>query len=364
MIATELGRYMTRDDMAALQERAKRSPGGGMPPRKSLEQGAATTVWAATDPDLDDQGGTYLADCQVTDQHAPWARDPEGAARLWALSENLVGEKFPLEENSGSRADTRATGQASVRAGISTKWGDQVATRKKSWIARVGVITVVAVLAAMVAPGVARGAPSVRGFSDGTITVAGIGIAAQFDPGASIGAQARFKRANDNNEVKGIKIDYKEFADDQQDPAKSLTESRRLVTQVGVFAIVPDLSDTNAGAYFNQQHVPYFGWAFDDTYCSPKPTTALYGFGFNGCLVPATPKKMPGIGANQLYDIVSKKTGKKDPTSPSSRPTRRRVVTPPGSRPRRTQVRASRSSTPRARSRRRRWPTTRPTCRL
>ncbi len=96
MIATELGRYMTRDDMAALQERAKRSPGGGMPPRKSLEQGAATTVWAATDPDLDDQGGTYLADCQVTDQHAPWARDRESAVRLWALSENLVGEQFPL----------------------------------------------------------------------------------------------------------------------------------------------------------------------------------------------------------------------------------------------------------------------------
>lgn len=172
----------------------------------------------------------------------------------------------------------------------------------------------VAVLAGMVAPGVARGAPSVRGLSGGTITVAGIGIAAQFDPGASIGAQARFKRANDDNEVKGIKIEYKEFADDQQDPAKSLTESRRLVTQVGVFAIVPDLSDTNAGAYLNQQHVPYFGWAFDDTYCSRKPTTALYGFGFNGCLVPSNPLRMPAIGANQLYDIVSKKTGKKSPT--------------------------------------------------
>ena len=47
-------------------------------------------------PDLDDQGGTYLADCQVTDQHAPWARDRESAARLWALSEKLVGEEFPL----------------------------------------------------------------------------------------------------------------------------------------------------------------------------------------------------------------------------------------------------------------------------
>ncbi len=96
MISTELGRYMTRDDMAALQERAKRGPSGGMPPRKSLEQGAATSVYAATAAGLDEQGGTYLADCQVTDQHAPWARDRESAARLWALSEKLVGQEFPL----------------------------------------------------------------------------------------------------------------------------------------------------------------------------------------------------------------------------------------------------------------------------
>jgi hypothetical protein len=96
MIATELGRYMTRDDVAALQERARRGSSGGMPPRKTLEQGAATTVWAATAPELDARGGTYLADCRVSDQHAPWARDPESATRLWALSEALVGETFPL----------------------------------------------------------------------------------------------------------------------------------------------------------------------------------------------------------------------------------------------------------------------------
>jgi hypothetical protein len=54
-------------------------------------------VWAATAPGLEEQGGTYLADCQVTDQHAPWARDPESARRLWALSEDLVGAQFPLD---------------------------------------------------------------------------------------------------------------------------------------------------------------------------------------------------------------------------------------------------------------------------
>ena len=96
MISTELGRYMTKDDFAALMERAKAAPSGGMPPRKTVEQGAATSVWAATAPELVDEGGTYLADCEVTDQHAPWARDPESAERLWALTEDLVHQEFPL----------------------------------------------------------------------------------------------------------------------------------------------------------------------------------------------------------------------------------------------------------------------------
>ena len=94
MIATELGRHMTKDDFAALKERAKSAPSGGLPPYKTVEQGAATSVYAATAPELDTQGGTYLADAEVTDQHAPWARDPDSARRLWTLSEELVGQTF------------------------------------------------------------------------------------------------------------------------------------------------------------------------------------------------------------------------------------------------------------------------------
>ena len=77
MIATELGRHMTKDDFRALMDRAKAAPSG-------------------TAAELDDQGGTYLADAEVTDQHAPWARDPESAARLWTLSEQMVGQTFPF----------------------------------------------------------------------------------------------------------------------------------------------------------------------------------------------------------------------------------------------------------------------------
>lgn len=94
MIATELGRHMTKDDFAALAARARSGPSGGLPPYKTVEQGAATSVYAAVAPELDTQGGSYLADAEVTDQHAPWARDPESASRLWTLTEHLVGQEF------------------------------------------------------------------------------------------------------------------------------------------------------------------------------------------------------------------------------------------------------------------------------
>jgi NAD(P)-dependent dehydrogenase (short-subunit alcohol dehydrogenase family) len=95
MIATELGRHMTRDDYRAISERAKRSPSGGLPQRKSIEAGAATSVWAATSDEVRTQGGVYCEDCAVSDQHAPWALDADSARRLWALSESLVGQSFP-----------------------------------------------------------------------------------------------------------------------------------------------------------------------------------------------------------------------------------------------------------------------------
>ena len=70
---------------------------------KSPEQGAATSVWAATSPQLDGLGGVYCEDCDVsapTDVESPFARflgvdahaiDPDEAARLWTLSAELTG---------------------------------------------------------------------------------------------------------------------------------------------------------------------------------------------------------------------------------------------------------------------------------
>jgi NAD(P)-dependent dehydrogenase (short-subunit alcohol dehydrogenase family) len=99
-IVTELGRHLNADDIAQLRARA--SEGFRW---KSVEAGAATSVWAATAPELEGQGGLYLEDCHVAkpkssaddaDGYAPWAVDPDAAARLWSASETFVGERFAL----------------------------------------------------------------------------------------------------------------------------------------------------------------------------------------------------------------------------------------------------------------------------
>jgi branched-chain amino acid transport system substrate-binding protein len=153
---------------------------------------------------------------------------------------------------------------------------------------------------------------SSRGFDGTTIKVAGIGGAANFAD-ADVGAKARFQRFNDTDELEGIQIDYTEFADDRQDPATATSEVRRLVTQEQVFALVPDLSAVNPGDYLNQQHVPYVGMAYDNTYCTQEPDDSIYGFGYNGCLVPTDPPVMPDSYRN-LYDYVKEQTGEDEPS--------------------------------------------------
>lgn len=99
VIMTELARHMQPDDMKTLESRA---PAGGLR-FKPVEAGAATSVWAATTPELEGRGGLYLEDCHVAKPadetggeggYAAWAVDPDAAVRLWALSEEHVGERF------------------------------------------------------------------------------------------------------------------------------------------------------------------------------------------------------------------------------------------------------------------------------
>jgi NAD(P)-dependent dehydrogenase (short-subunit alcohol dehydrogenase family) len=99
IITTGLARHMDGDTMNKLMEMG----GATFDPSnvKSEAQGAATTVWAATDLSLRAHGGAYLADCQLA-QAAADATDPDIARQLWDLSEHLVaavstGATSPLE---------------------------------------------------------------------------------------------------------------------------------------------------------------------------------------------------------------------------------------------------------------------------
>jgi NAD(P)-dependent dehydrogenase (short-subunit alcohol dehydrogenase family) len=100
-IMTELGRHLVPDDIAFLQGRG----GGGGLQFKTVEAGSATSVFAATAPELEGRGGLYLEDCGVaavndaSDATAgvrSYAIDPTRAERLWALSEQLVGERLAV----------------------------------------------------------------------------------------------------------------------------------------------------------------------------------------------------------------------------------------------------------------------------
>ncbi len=104
-IVTNLGRHLTEDDIAALRKRMEDNAaqsgkqGGGF---KTVEAGAATTCFAATAPEVEGKGGVYLEDCRVAqvDDDSPadgvrsYAVDPANAEKLWALSEETVGQTF------------------------------------------------------------------------------------------------------------------------------------------------------------------------------------------------------------------------------------------------------------------------------
>ncbi len=100
VIFTDLARHLQSEDMERLR---KRNPGGKMR-FKTVEAGAATSVFAATAPELEGRGGLYLEDCHVaalndaenaTDGVRSYALAPDNARRLWEVSERLVAQTFP-----------------------------------------------------------------------------------------------------------------------------------------------------------------------------------------------------------------------------------------------------------------------------
>src|SRR3954447_3598056 len=100
-IMTPLQRHLSRDEMMAA---GWMDEDGHADDRfKTPEQGASTSTWAATSPRLAGMGGVYCENCDIakpTDPDSPTARiegvdahaiDPDGAARLWAVSAELTG---------------------------------------------------------------------------------------------------------------------------------------------------------------------------------------------------------------------------------------------------------------------------------
>lgn len=108
-IVTNLGRHLSEEDVTTLRTRLQKAAeaagkeGGTSATFKTLEQGAATTCWAATSDDVLEHGGAYCEDCHVApvDDESPvagvrsYAVDPETAEKLWVLSEEFVADRFP-----------------------------------------------------------------------------------------------------------------------------------------------------------------------------------------------------------------------------------------------------------------------------
>jgi NAD(P)-dependent dehydrogenase (short-subunit alcohol dehydrogenase family) len=96
-VPTELSRSIPEDELRAMRA----SPRNASSFLKTLEQGAATSVWCATSPQVDGMGGVYCEDVDVAiavaADHAdpsgvrPWARDPALAERLWIETERWTG---------------------------------------------------------------------------------------------------------------------------------------------------------------------------------------------------------------------------------------------------------------------------------
>jgi NAD(P)-dependent dehydrogenase (short-subunit alcohol dehydrogenase family) len=94
--STALARHMGPDDLANFGQQTEL----GLPPVKSIEQGAATSVLLAASPDVEGVTGRYYEDCAeatpITERAghtggvAPYALNIDNAERLWQVSAELT----------------------------------------------------------------------------------------------------------------------------------------------------------------------------------------------------------------------------------------------------------------------------------
>jgi len=185
--------------------------------------------------------------------------------------------------------------------------------RRKRGVGLVLVVMVAGLVAALLTPATG-GAAAPKAVAVGTtINVGGLGLAKTYANDAPVGAQARLERANKTNEVKGYTFAYKGFADDNNDPSTALSEARRLVSQEGVVAIVPDVSIVPPTDYLAQSQIPSFGGGYSTSYCPASPATS-WDFAIYGCLIPENPKVVANTNWVLLKKALAAK-GIKNPTA-------------------------------------------------
>ena len=103
-IMTDLGRFLSEEDVQMMTSQMEET-GIGTVDYKSVEAGAATSVWAATASELKGSEALYLEDCSIADRIATpntfygvmdYALDRESANRIWEAAEYLLGRNLPL----------------------------------------------------------------------------------------------------------------------------------------------------------------------------------------------------------------------------------------------------------------------------
>src|SRR5580692_9122391 len=81
---------------------------------------------------------------------------------------------------------------------------------------------------------------------------------------AEVGAEARIKELNDAGGVFGRKLVLDTMIDEGQDENADLNAAKTLVEQDHVFAVIPVMTASFAGApYLNAAKVPFFGWSIE-----------------------------------------------------------------------------------------------------
>jgi branched-chain amino acid transport system substrate-binding protein len=113
------------------------------------------------------------------------------------------------------------------------------------------------------------------------------------------GAQILFDKVNATGGINGRQIDYVGCRDDGATTDKDTAETRRLIEQDKVFAIVPASIVFTGSDVAAKAGIPYFGWGISPYFCNNDQ-----GFGFNGCTGPTTDQWVSTSSANLIKTMA------------------------------------------------------------